>query len=142
MTRIAIALAEKGHEVNFVSIDCKRGRTSLPKMLDGTGVKLHLTPTEGNLEVEDSMADMTADRKLPNCEFYCAWDKNAIKLIKEINPDIVVNDLLSQSGMRAAEQLGIPFVLNNPAGTLSFWTHGGLLNLAIDHNYESSSWFG
>ena len=38
MSRIAIALQEKGHEVHVISVDNERGRNGIPKMFTDTGV--------------------------------------------------------------------------------------------------------
>ena len=52
MSRIAIALQERGHTVHVISCDCERGRNAVPKTFEGTGVQFHLTKLEGDLEIE------------------------------------------------------------------------------------------
>ena len=44
MSRIAIALQSKGHEVHVCTIDNERGKNGIPKLYTDTGVQLHLTP--------------------------------------------------------------------------------------------------
>lgn len=44
MSRIAIALKERGHEVHVVTVDNERGRNGIPKLYTDTGVTLHMTP--------------------------------------------------------------------------------------------------
>jgi len=46
--------------------------------------------------------------------------------IKELMPDIVVADMLARPGFFAADELGIPSVLNMPAGPYSLYQNFGL----------------
>lgn len=46
MSRIAIALQDKGHEVHVITVDNKYAREKTPKLYADTGVTLHHTPGE------------------------------------------------------------------------------------------------
>jgi hypothetical protein len=77
----------------MVSVDCTRGRNSLPKMMEESGVQLHLTETVGNLEIEDAPHEVhTMD------QWMTAWDDSCMAKIKELKPDIIVADMLSRAG--------------------------------------------
>ena len=52
MSRIAIALQDRGHEVHVITIDNERGKNGIPKLFADTGVQLHLTP---GLEMDQLM---------------------------------------------------------------------------------------
>ena len=54
MSRIAIALQEKGHTVHVVSMKCAKA-DGVPKIFEGTGVIVHLTESIGNLEYDEEI---------------------------------------------------------------------------------------
>lgn len=69
---------------------------------------------------------MGKDKIDPKDKFVNAWEEGCIAKVKELNPDIVVCDMLARPGVFAANQLGIPSVLNNPAGPYSLYQTFGL----------------
>ena len=84
----------------MITVDNERGRNSIPKMFEDTGVQLHLTP---GLEMPVLMSDMGPDRKDPKDIFVTAWEDGCIAKVKELSPDIVVSDMLGRPGFKAAD---------------------------------------
>jgi UDP:flavonoid glycosyltransferase YjiC (YdhE family) len=123
MSRIAIALQEAGHEVHLLTVDNERGRNGIPKLVEGTGIQLHLTP---GLEMDTIMVDIGKDKIDPKDKFVEAWKPGCMAKIRELKPDIIVADILGKPGLLAADEMGIPCVLNNPAGPLSFYQSIGI----------------
>ena len=123
MSRIAIALQEKGHEVHVVTVDNERGRNGIPKLFDGTDVQLHMTP---GMEMDIIMTDIGKDNIDPKDKFVNAWEEGCMAKIKDLKPDIVVADMLARPGFYAASALGVPAVLNMPAGPFSLYQFASL----------------
>lgn len=91
MSRIAIALQQKGHDVHVISVDNERGRNGIPKLFEDSDVTLHLTP---GMEMDIIMTDIGKDRIDPKDKFINAWEEGCMAKIKELQPDIVVGDML------------------------------------------------
>lgn len=67
--------------------------------------------------MEDMVVEIGSDRVDPLDRWTGAWDDSLIKEIKEvIKPDIVVSDMLARGALKAADDLNVPCVVNNPAG--------------------------
>jgi hypothetical protein len=81
MSRIAISLQERGHEVHVISVDNERGRNGIQKLFDGSGVQLHLTP---GLEMDTIMVDFPEDKVDPMDKFIIAWEEGLKAKIKEL----------------------------------------------------------
>ena len=64
----------------------------------------------------------------PQEKFFNHWKVFAIEEIKKIKPDIVVCDFVSKVGVMAADELGIPSVINVP-GLLEFMNNVGVSRL-------------
>jgi len=64
-----------------LTVDNERGRNGIPKLFDGTGIQLHLTPGP---EMETMMRDMGKDRIDPKDTFVEAWKKGCIDKIREL----------------------------------------------------------
>ena len=118
MSRIAVAASEKGHECHIVSVDNERGRTGLQKHLDGTAVQLHLTP---GMEMDIIMTDIGDDRIDPKDKFINAWAQGCMDKIKELKPDVVIGDMLAAPAFVVADQIKVPSLINNPAGSYSLY---------------------
>ena len=75
----------------------------------------------------EKMKDMTK----PENEFYKVWNPMIKEEIKKINPDVVVSDFVSRAGTLAADDLGIPCLINCPAlvDFLDQYNAGGMINL-------------
>ena len=58
------------------------------------------------------------------------WRPHCIEACKKLNPDIIVCDIWSRNGIIAADELGIPSVINSPL-PLSMLKDYGLIR-AID----------
>ena len=56
------------------------------------------------------------------------WSPFVLEELRNIKPDIVVSDFFSRPGTMAADELGIPVVINVP-GSLEFMDNYGLLRL-------------
>jgi len=69
MSRIAIALQEKGHEVHVVSMQCAKAG-GVPKIYDGTGVTVHFTASEGNLEYDDIISGPSMINGVNNFDYW------------------------------------------------------------------------
>lgn len=54
-------------------------------------------------------------------KFIDAWKESSIAKMKEIKPDIVVYDIMSRNISVGADILGVPKVLNCPAGPMNFF---------------------
>ena len=67
------------------------------------------------------------------------WKPHGIKKIKEINPDIVVCDFFARVGIYAADEMGIPSIVNIP-GPVYYINDLGLL--PIVRMKSASNWFG
>ena len=72
------------------------------------------------------MTDIGEDRIDPKDKFIDAWSEGCIKKIKELNPDIIIGDMLAAPAFVAADELKIPVVLNMPAGSYSLYQGFGL----------------
>ena len=95
---IGEAMKERGHNITVISMDNAKGREMCPKMFDRMGIPYKLTPAISHEDVT-------------KFEYYLApWKDGCLEAIKEINPDLIVCDVLSAS--IGADQLGIPFVIN------------------------------
>ena len=57
----------------------------------------------------------------PFGRFTIAWEPSMMEKIKELKPDIIVADVLAHPAFYAASDLGIPSVMNIPAGPYSFY---------------------
>ena len=64
---------------------------------------------------------MGKDRKQKLELFVDAWTESSTAKLKELNPDIVVGDILARCVTMYADKLGIPRVVNNPAGPLPYY---------------------
>ena len=49
-----------------------------------------------------------------------SWTESGKAKVKELRPDIVIDDMVARCGSLAAEDLGIPSIINAPAGPISF----------------------
>ena len=82
---IGETLKERGHTITVVSMDNAKGREMCPKIFDRLGITYKLT------EASD----------IDDCKRFThyleAWKQSCIKEIKEINPDLIVSDVLSSS---------------------------------------------
>ena len=52
MSRIAIELQDRGHNVHIVTLKCAKA-AGVPKIFEGTGVTVHMTESIGNLEYDE-----------------------------------------------------------------------------------------
>ena len=131
---IAIAAHERGHECHIVSVDNERGRNALQKHLPPE-IKLHLTPgMEMDLFTSDEKLVYVLDK------FSEAWKDGCIKKIKELNPDILMNDCVAIPGIIAARDMKIPMVVNKPGGAYAYYQWQGQ---EIYPNLENArNWFG
>ena len=65
-----------------------------------------------------------------------AWEPGCIEKISELKPDIVITDLESTPGWKAANKIGVPYILNCPAGTFSLY-QGFWLEKAINYKTQA-----
>jgi len=72
------------------------------------------------------MKDIGPDKIDPKDKFMIAWEEGCIAKVKELKPDILVNDMLARPGFYAADQMGIPSILNMPAGPFSLYQYASL----------------
>ena len=83
-----------------------------PKLFDHTSVKyiMHegITELDGDYMMEQGFIDPVDKIMTP------VWMPHIIQTYKEIQPDLVVSDFLLNSGAHAADELGIPCVINIP----------------------------
>ena len=71
-----------------------------------------------------------------------SWEKSAVAKIKELKPDIVIDDMVARAGLIAADEMGIPSVINFPAGPINFIQEIGLAFLNPDFSVQAKNWFG
>jgi len=79
-----------------------------------------------------------------NCfdRWIMAWEKSGVAKIKELRPDIVIDDMVARCGAIAAEELGVPVVFNFIAGPLRFAQEIGLAFKIPNFSVQASNWFG
>ena len=67
------------------------------------------------------MTDIKDDRIDPKDKFVGAWSDGCQKKIKELNPDVIIGDMLAVPAFIAADEMKVPVVLNMPAGPYSLY---------------------
>lgn len=122
MSRIAIACAKKGHDTHLFTVDNERGRNGIPKLIDGTDVKLHLSKGP---EMDALMQDVGDDMMDPKDKFVEEWKEDCLKQLREVKPDIIVADIYGVPGWHYSQETGCPFVINNPAGPFDMYQEVG-----------------
>ena len=106
-SHIAEALKDAGHDVTVITIDNAKGRTGCPNIFDKMGVPYILTegPQQEIIETTHGMKDAKE-------VFIQMWEPHCIAAVKQLKPDLVVCDFFSRNGALAADEMGIPSVLN------------------------------
>lgn len=130
MTHLADALMEAGHTVFFVSNEDSYNDHKGSKILTAIGCENQIFTKDGI----DRKAFFKKPEKFmenPQEEFFEHWSGFAIEEIKKIKPDIIVCDFVSRAGILAADEMGIPCVINIP-GLLEFVNNFGMSRL-ISH---------
>ena len=106
-SNIAEALKDAGHEVTIISIDSEKTRHHCPKLFDPMGVKYILTEGPEASVLEQPPKGIEDPKEL----YIQMWEPHCIAAVKELNPDMVVCDFFSRNGILAADQMGIPSVV-------------------------------
>lgn len=110
MSHIADALKEKGHDVTVICMDNDHGRRYCAKLFDDKNIPYILT--EGpDMSVALEVLPAPQD---PLENFINLWRPHCIKACKELKPDLIVCDVWSRYGAIAADEMGIPSVINSP----------------------------
>ena len=76
--------------------------------------------TEGGPEQELQNHEQKGLKDDPEEMYVNAWTPGCIKVCQDLKPDIIVCDVFSRAGAMAADQMGIPSVLNLPGPLLLF----------------------
>ena len=123
--KVADALAEAGHTVTFITIGTIKGKESCQRLFDGTNIKciMHDIP-----ECEDELIMASEYMDPVDKIMFPLWEPKVIEEYKTLKPDLVVGDWFFRVGITAADELGIPSVLNVGICLESF-KDGGLFQL-------------
>ena len=116
-SKVADALAEAGHTVTFITLATIKGKASCSRLFDDTKVKyiMHDIP-----ECEDELIMASEHLDPLDKIMFPLWEPKLIQEYKSLKPDIVVGDWFFRAGITAADELGIPSVLNNAIALETF----------------------
>ena len=108
VSHLALALKERGHDVHFITIENSSSRTRVPALFGKMNIPYIMTegPESG---IEHMKTDEPGD---PNERFIEEWRPHCFKAVKDLAPDLVVSEFFSRNGAIAADELGIPSVIN------------------------------
>ena len=93
VTRIAVGLQEKGHDVTLISNGNKDGSERVPKLLDPLGIKYVLT--KGGPEQELMFENPAGMKESGQEKYFEKWNPIGIEACKELKPDIIICDFMS-----------------------------------------------
>lgn len=116
-------LKQRGHDVYVITIGNKEGRKRAPNVCGQYGLKIIYTDGPEQTEMYRKPANW---RDATDESYLRLWEPHCIKAVHELNPDIVVCDFFSRNGILAADEMGIPSVINVP-GSLTMLDEYGML---------------
>lgn len=102
LSHLARGLDAKGHELHLVSINSVKGRESVPKTFEGINAQIHLTEGPEQEVFKEVHGNEPGDMR-----FVRLWREHAYAKIREINPDIIICDYVSEHGAEMADELKI-----------------------------------
>ena len=107
MSHVAIALKARGHDVHVITNGNEVGREKVPQILAHTDIPIIFADGPE----QSVMWEKPKGMKVSNEVYFDAWEKSAIKAVKDFKPDIVVCDFYSRFGAIAADEMGIPSLI-------------------------------
>lgn len=112
ISHLAEALKDAGHDVTVVTMDNEDGRTKGKRLFEGKGVKA--VYVGGNFDIHASYKTNDIMGVISLREYVKEWTPHAVTAVIGLKPDIIVTDWYSSAGLFAAEQIGVPVVINQP----------------------------